>query len=214
MTYFSAQIRSHGRVIPNPVALPDEAAVITERADRKKIVSVGSLRKVKGHDLLIDAFALIANQNPAWDLEIYGEGGERHNLESQIERLGLKDRVSLCGHVASPISKLRMADLFALPSRAEGFPNALAEAMACGLPVVSFDCRSGPSDLIRPGIDGLLVAPGDVAAFAAALASLIKDPNQRIQFGSRAPEVLERFGLVRILALWEELLHGASTKPC
>lgn len=210
LSFFPPRLRAKGLVIPNPVP-PDPAAAPPRRSpDRFSVVTLGSLRTVKGHDQLIEAFALVADQFPAWDLWIHGEGPARDRLEIQVRCLRLEDRVHLPGSTRESAARLREADLFVLPSRTEGFPNALAEAMACGLPVISFDCASGPRDLIRPEVDGMLVPPGDIPGLAIAMARLMGDPAERDRMAARAPEVVERFSAERILGLWERAMQRAA----
>lgn len=211
LEFFPKGIQTKGWVIPNPVLAPPGEASPTSPG-RFQVVSLGSLRHVKGHDLLIEAFHRTAPGHPLWELVIHGEGPDRGTLERQIEVAGLAGRVHLPGSTREPGSRLREADLFVLSSRTEGFPNALAEAMACGLPVVAFDCASGPSELIRPGIDGLLVPPGDVAALAEAMGRLMEDAAERDRLAARAPDVLDRFSLDRILQLWEDAIQAAVAR--
>ena len=209
MAYFSPSVRRRGCVIPNPVVLPEGEGDL--RADLHpgkgcfRLVALGRLEEVKGFGMLLDAFSRAAPGHPAWSLSIYGEGPRRAALQEQIRALGLEDRVALPGVTSDPMSRLREADLFVLSSRFEGFPNALAEAMACGLPVVSFNCYSGPSELIRPGVDGVLVPPNDVAALATALDRLMGDPEERQRMGARAPDVLRRFSMDKVLGMWEDV---------
>jgi glycosyltransferase involved in cell wall biosynthesis len=208
LTYFPPQVQAKGRVIPNPVVLPPSGPEAA-RGPRRRVVTLGRLSKVKGHDMLIDAFAAVAGAFPDWDLAIVGEGPERKSLERAIRTRGLKDRVQLPGATEQVGDCLRAADLFVLPSRAEGFPNALAEAMACGLPVVSFDCHSGPSELIRDGVDGLLVPPADVTGLARAMARLMGSAPERAALGAAATDVLARFSEVRVMEQWESAIQSA-----
>jgi glycosyltransferase involved in cell wall biosynthesis len=214
MGYFAPGIRAKGRVIPNPVVpLPCLGPASPPAGPRRQVVTVGRLHQVKGHDLLIDAFAAVAGLCPDWDLVIHGEGSERPALEARIRALGLGSRITLPGASDQVGARLREASLFVLPSRVEGFPNALAEAMASGLPVISFACPSGPAELIRDGVDGVLVPAGAVPGLAGAMARLMQAPDERASLAARAPEVLTRFSLERILGLWEEAIQQVRRDP-
>ena len=207
--YFRRDLRRRVVILPNPVVRPHgtgtTVATPVER-ERGRIVAMGRLVHQKGFDRLLEAFARIATSRPGWTVTIHGEGVERAMLIQRCEALGLTTRVALPGVTADPAAALAAADLFVLPSRWEGFPTVLGEAMALGRPVVAFDCPSGPADLIRDDVDGILVPRDDIDALASAMAALIDDPARRSELGARAPEVLERFGLTAILGRWDELL--------
>ncbi|HEY6972058.1 MAG TPA: glycosyltransferase, partial [Candidatus Angelobacter sp.] len=155
----------------------------------------------------LPAFARIAGRHPDWSLTIIGQGPLRSKLEEQSKSLNLADRVRFAGEVTDPFSLLCAADLFVFSSRFEGFGMALAEAMACGLPAVSFDCPSGPAEIIRHEVDGILVPSENVNALAAALDRLMSDPEERKRLAARAPEAETRFNPEKILAQWQELLN-------
>ncbi|HZI56198.1 MAG TPA: glycosyltransferase, partial [Verrucomicrobiae bacterium] len=121
-------------------------------------------------------------------------------------------RVEFTGALAEPFSVLRAADLFVFSSRFEGFGNALCEAMACGMPAISFDCPSGPSEIIRNGVDGLLVPAEDVTELAAAMDQLMTDTQKRMRLAAHAPEVVSRFGVERVLDLWEQIFNDLLTQ--
>lgn len=119
----------------------------------------------------------------------------------------MASRVHLMGQVAEPVPLLRQAEFFVMPSRYEGFPMALFEAMSCGLAVVASDCSAGVRQIVRPGQDGLLVPPGDPEALAQAMLWLMHNPEGRARLAARAPEVVERYGLQRVLEQWAELFR-------
>lgn len=208
--YFPSAIRARTTVMPNPIVVERVDGPSARCGDRRTLVSLGRLAPDKGFDALLTAFAAIAGRHPGWDLTIWGDGPERDRLEALRTTLGVEDRAFLPGATRTPHLALRSADCFAMSSRREGFPMALGEAMACGLPVLSTDCPSGPRQLIRHGLDGLLVPDRDPAALAAGLDRLLADDELRARLAASAPEVLERFGVDRVMAGWEALIDDVT----
>jgi GalNAc-alpha-(1->4)-GalNAc-alpha-(1->3)-diNAcBac-PP-undecaprenol alpha-1,4-N-acetyl-D-galactosaminyltransferase len=196
-------------VIPNPISEQFCRCGTAESEDARTVVAMGRMEPQKGFDLLLAAFARCVQKHPTWQLRIFGEGSERSRLTGLAAGLGIADRVRLEKIVREPEKVFRRSSLFVLSSRFEGFPMVLLEAMATGLPVVSFDCPTGPREMIRDGVDGVLVPPGDTEALAGAMARLMGNESERRRLGSRATEVVERFGLARVMAMWDELLEKA-----
>ncbi len=198
-------------VIPNYIDAPAASPSPQPRAKangKLQLAAMGRLDYQKGFDLLINAFAKAAANQPNWSLVILGEGPERRRLEEQIHTHGLEPRVRLLGWVSEPNAVLRDCDAFVLSSRYEGFPNALLEAMALGLPAVAVDCPSGPADIIRPEVDGLLVPLSDLPALTAALRRLMTDEGLRARLGKQAVDVVDRFSSDRYYARWDAVLRG------
>jgi GalNAc-alpha-(1->4)-GalNAc-alpha-(1->3)-diNAcBac-PP-undecaprenol alpha-1,4-N-acetyl-D-galactosaminyltransferase len=187
--------------IPNPMPLSKVNAV-AEPERSSILLAMGRLTHQKGFDLLLDAFSRVAAQYPDWSVVIYGEGPERHALEVRLRTLKLQGRVSMPGRVKDPFPAMARAGLFVLPSRFEGFPNALCEAMAVGLPVIAADCPSGPADMITSGTDGVLVPVEDSETLATSLSRLMGDSALRRHLGARARQAVERFALPRIADAW------------
>jgi GalNAc-alpha-(1->4)-GalNAc-alpha-(1->3)-diNAcBac-PP-undecaprenol alpha-1,4-N-acetyl-D-galactosaminyltransferase len=193
-------------VMPNPVLAPSPK-VGTERVlVSPSVIAIGRLHPQKGFDLLIKAFHRIQDQCPGWQLTILGEGPLRSQLEDLRDQLQLTSRVHLPGLVTNIPDYLRQADLFVMPSRFEGFPMALCEAMAYGLPVLAADCLSGPRDIIEDGVNGVLVPTEDIDALAAKLLALMSDSTQREKLAHYAPQILDRFGLEQVMALWQSAI--------
>jgi glycosyltransferase involved in cell wall biosynthesis len=205
-------------VIPNPVPFPreTEASAVPDSASgprdrgRRTLLAVGRLVPLKGFDLLIEAFAQLAGLYPDWDLRILGEGDFRDALLQKAAALHISHRVSMPGFVSDVRANMRQSDLFALSSRYEGFPMALLEAMAEGLACVSFDCETGPRELIRHGENGWLVPANDVSALAEALGTLMQDADLRQHLGVRAREVTKIYSLPAVLDKWNALIKTVA----
>jgi len=195
-------------VIPN--AVEPGACWATPGAEEgpRRLLAIGRLERVKGFDLLVDAFARVAARHPDWSLVVLGDGPERSALEAQARRAGLAHRFELPGWTADVRGALAGAHAFALSSRYEGFPNALLEAMACGVPPVAFACPSGPGEIVTSGHDGILVPPGDVEGLASSLDAVMGDARLRERLGRNAREVAARFTPERVLDLWRDALGG------
>ena len=179
----------------------------------KVAVAAGRLEPSKGFDLLITAWEQVAAKHPDWSLRIYGYGSKRSELQQQIDDLGLRGCVSLEGYSKSLQSEMAKASLFVLSSRAEGYGMVLVEAMACGVPVVSTNCPTGPRDIITPGVDGLLVPNKDVDALAKAIIEMIElDPDRRIQMAAAALAKAEERSQTAVSEDWDKLLDRLSAK--
>jgi glycosyltransferase involved in cell wall biosynthesis len=212
--------RNRIRVIPNPaprsIDIHDEkmghVSFIDAASCRPTVVAVGRLSREKGFDLLLRAFAQAARGRFEWRLIILGEGAELGALTKLAKTLHIEKQVSFMGVVKDVFRVFKTADLFVMSSRYEGFPNALLEAMSCGLPVVSFNCPTGPSQIIRHGMDGILVPPEDVSALADAMEMLMTDDVKRKRLGARAVDVVKRFGLEHVMDMWESVLKSAEKR--
>ena len=209
LEYFSTVVQKKGYVIPNPFVLPPDIGEVEANRRTQTVLAMGRLGKEKGFDLLLKAFGSIAQRFPGWSLVIWGEGELRAELETLRDELGIQGRAFFPGRTRKPYEEMKQADLFVLSSRYESFGNVLGEAMACGLPVVSFDCPNGSRGIVRDGIDGVLVPPDDVDALAVAMAHLMNDPSTRTRLASRGPEIVERFGLEKVMGMWEAAIHDA-----
>lgn len=203
-------------VIPNaalwplPMQTPRIAPESLCQSDRLIVLAVGRVSEEKQFGLLLEVFHSLANQYPSWNLVILGEGPQRSRLQVQVRTVGLEQRVFFPGRAGNMGEWYERADLYVMSSRFEGFPNSLVEAMAHGLASVSFDCDTGPRDIIRHETDGLLVPPGDAAGLAAALERLMGDSDLRERFAERAADARERFSIGRIAGMWEELFEEVA----
>lgn len=195
------------RRIPN--AVPDLRGAVADPSART-VIAAGRLTPQKGFDLLIDAWVPVAAEHPDWTLRICGGGSKQAALERRVRRHGLEGRVVLPGIVDLGAAMSR-ASVFVLSSRFEGLPMALLEAMGAGMAVVSFDCPTGPRELLEDGRDGLLVPPEDRAALSAALLTVIGDEDLRRHLGAAAHERSAAFAPAVVLDRWETLFDELAT---
>ena len=206
--------RGHGtnaHSIHNPLLPPTCVPIRPNRDARQRIISLSRLSSEKRPELLLRAFASVADRFPTWDLEIYGLGPQRNTLEHLAEQLAPPNRIKICGFTNDPYAVLSRADVFVSASWVEGFGNAIWEALACGVPVVAMDAGPSVRSLVRHGVDGLIVNQHG-EALANALEDLMSDEAKRQSFASRAPEVVERFSMQAALSSWDELLTLSRTR--
>jgi glycosyltransferase involved in cell wall biosynthesis len=191
------------RAIANPV-VPAPPANGTQK-EARSIVAVARLVAFKRLNVIIRAFASLEARHPEWRLDIWGEGPLRDYLAGLIAEIGA-ERITLRGHARDVYSAFRAADLFAMSSITEGFPNALCEAMAAGLPAVVYDCGAGVREIVRDGVDGVLVREDGPHAFALALERLMTDDEERQRLAARAPEIASRYSVEAVMRQWEEYI--------
>lgn len=207
---FSKWIQRKAVVIPNAVQLPPAVIPEADRQRENSIAAAGRLTQQKGFDILLSAFALISTRYPDWRLNIYGDGPDRTKLDQQIGRLGLESQASLRGTTENLYRELCASEIFVLPSRWEGFPNALCEAMALGLPVVASATSGAVPDIVHNQVNGILVTPANIQGLADALERLIRDSDLRQRLGSRAAEIVDRYSVGGVMDEWTKLVLRLS----
>ncbi|MEL5896307.1 glycosyltransferase family 4 protein [Bacteroides sp. GD17] len=188
--------------IPNVLTLyPADAAELTN----KYLISAGRYDDQKGYDLLIQAWNLVAPKHPDWQMHIYGDGPLKSSLQSMIEKYGLASSFILNPATPDIYDKYFEHSIYVMSSRFEGFGLVLIEAMSCGLPCISFDCPSGPSEIIKNGEDGILVENGNIEKLSEAICCLIEDEQKRKQMGAKARKNILRYSKENIMQQWDIL---------
>ncbi len=223
-------------LIPSAVDAPPDRESQRRGPGRRRVIAAGRLEPEKGFDRLISAFSVLTPAHPDWDLHIFGDGRQRESLSRQAEALEVSDRVFFPGWCQPLWDELRQADLFVLPSRYEGFPSVLLEAMAVGCCCVAVDCASGPRSIIRDGSNGLLVrnpweiedqegefvsphddSPRLIATLSETMARCMSDAPLRERLAAEARSITERFGWTAMVDAYELLLasivNGSAAQP-
>jgi GalNAc-alpha-(1->4)-GalNAc-alpha-(1->3)-diNAcBac-PP-undecaprenol alpha-1,4-N-acetyl-D-galactosaminyltransferase len=191
--------RARVQVIPN--FLRDLPTVQCNR--EKTIIAVGRLSFEKGFDLLLQAFASLSARFPDWRVCVLGDGIERASLMQLRDELQMTDRIEFVGEVRQVETWMARAALLVHPSRREGFPNAVLEAMGMGMAVICADCRAGPSELIEDGANGRLVPVEDERALKQAMSELMTSAALRDRLGAEAIKVRARFSQDLIMEKWQ-----------
>lgn len=191
--------------IPNP--MPNLARSVEQQEENQTILCVGRLSYQKAQDVLLNAFELITHQHPKWKLVLAGDGVGMETLQQQAKRLGVNDRVEWLGWTPDIQHYYALADIFVLPSRYEGTPNALLEAMGFGLAVIVTDSYGNSIEYIQDGITALVVPVEDSTALAHAIQRLVDDPNLRRNLGMAARQQISERHSRTALKAWEDLLQ-------
>jgi glycosyltransferase involved in cell wall biosynthesis len=192
-------------IIPNPI---NSECICREEPEQrqKKIIAVGRLSQQKNYDLLIDSFYKFNQQNDEYVVEIYGQGPEEGHLLEKIASLGLEEKIHLMGTIKNVMKRTYQASLYVMSSNFEGFPNALLEAMASGLPAICTDYPTGTvHDLIINGVNGYIVPMNNREKMIAAIHSILDDSMTVDRMGNEAKKVNERFEVKEIVEQWEAL---------
>ena len=191
--------------LPNIMVIPNAISGIpagTALLENKRVIAVGRYTYQKGFERLVDAWHLLASRFPDWKLDIIGDGKERPLLEQRIRSYGLERQVTLTRPTQEIGKVYQEASILASSSRYEGLPMVLLEAQAFGLPIVAFQCKCGPKDIVSDGMNGYLVPEGDTAGMAQRLETLMKDVTLRKRMGLKAKESASRFNEEAIMEKW------------
>lgn len=203
---------SNVTVIPDPITIEVKSEKVKSEKCVNRVVTIGRYAYQKGYDLLLQAWAEISRirdleNGEEWTLDIFGQGDQTDYRQLMVE-LGIDtDWCHLNGPVEDVVKVYQDSSIFVLSSRFEGFGMVLVEAMACGLPVVSFDCPAGPDEIITDGVDGLLVPSGDVHALAEKLMVLMSDENLRRRLGQQARQTAQRYDMATLADQWITLFE-------
>lgn len=196
-------------VLPNPVTISNE-----RRSDlsSKVILAIGRLTFQKGFDLLLNAWAMVCGEHPDWKLKIVGGGEDFEQLATLIKSLTLQNNTELI----APTNEIEVyycnASIFVMSSRFEGLPLVLIEAKSFGLPLISFNCKTGPAEIITNNIDGILVEPDNIRELATAISLLISSPELRRRFSDNGNVSVKKFSVISIVNQWETLIKEITIK--
>lgn len=203
--------------LPNIEVIPNAAMHVSDAYSdvmNKRVIAVGRLDYQKGFDRLIQAWQLVQHTGKFtdWKLDIFGQGEWREMLQQMIDRAELQNTVCLNRPTKQIGEEYVKSDMLVMSSNYEGFPMVMIEAMACGLPVVSFDYKCGPKDIIQTGINGLLVPNGDIQALADAMMKVMEDEAYRKMLSQNARKVVDTYSEQAVMSQWIRLFTSITAK--
>ena len=200
--------------MPGIRVIPNAANFIAEKysdCSAKRVIAVGRLDYQKSFDRLIQVWEKVHQQMPDWRLDIFGQGEWKEMLQNMIDERGLNGTVKLNGPTKNIGQEYSESSMIVMSSHYEGFPMVMIEAMACGLPAVSFDFKCGPRDIIKEGENGLVVKDGDIDGLAKAMMTLMRDDELRRKMGENAKRVVETFSEAKVMDKWVRLYEETIT---
>jgi amylovoran biosynthesis glycosyltransferase AmsD len=199
------KLKKHNKtvcVIPNSIPFfPEKSADLKN----KIILSIGRIDFPKGYDILLDVFNRFCDVNKDWNLRIIGDGPLGKFIKKMISDKGLSERVSIIPSSSNIVEEYLNASVYLMTSRSEGLPMVLLEAQSCGLPIISFDCETGPSDIVNDGTDGYLIEMYNIEKMGYRLSELCSDFNKRKEFGQNARENVKKFFPDQVYNKWKVL---------
>lgn len=200
------------KVIPNPLDIKDIQSLAADKnmhvVSKPYLLTVGRLVEAKSQDILIKAFSYVKKDRPDIKLVLVGDGDKKHQLESLAKELGLDPDIILTGTLINPFPLLKSASCFVLSSNREGFPNAIIEAMACGIPVISTDCEFGPGEIIKNGENGFLTPVNDPEKLGQAILTVLNDEKLAAKFSANGLEAIKKFEINKVVKEFEDLITG------
>lgn len=203
--------------LPNIEVIPNAAIHVSKNyseVKNKRVIAVGRLDYQKGFDRLIQAWKLVQHTGrfSDWKLDIFGQGEWREILQQMIDKQGLQNTVKINPPTNAILNEYVHSSLLVMSSNYEGFGMVLVEAMSCGVPVISFDCKCGPKDIIQPGINGLLVPNGDIQALADAMMKVMEDEAYRKMLSLNARKVVDTYSEQAVMSQWILLFTSITAK--
>lgn len=203
--------------LPNIEVIPNAAIHVSKNyseVKNKRVIAVGRLDYQKGFDRLIQAWKLVQHTGrfSDWKLDIFGQGEWREMLQQMIDKQGLQNTAKINPPTNAILNEYVHSSLLVMSSNYEGFGMVLVEAMSCGVPVISFDCKCGPKDIIQPGINGLLVPNGDIQALAYAMMVMMADEAYRKMLSQNARKVVDTYSEEAVMSQWIRLFTSITAK--